>query len=96
MDLEALGLAMRVGQARKRDANEAAIIAALRAVGAHVCQVSGKGAPDLICRVPAASWGRLYAFEVKSGSGKRTEAQAVTGWPIIRSVSEALEAVGVR
>lgn len=91
-----MGRPVRVGQARKRDANEGAIVKALEAVGAHVCRLSGRGAPDLLVRLPSASWGRLYAFEVKSGKGVRTEAQEATGWPIVRSVAEALEAVGVR
>lgn len=82
---------MRVGQARKRDLDEKAIRAALEALGAHVTQISGKGAPDLLVRFR----GRIFAFEVKSGRGQRTAAQAETQWPIVRSVDEALAAVGV-
>ena len=79
----------RVGQTRRRDANEKAIVEALEAVGAHVTRISGKGAPDLLVRYR----GRLQAFEVKSTQGKRTAAQQETGWPIVRSVDEALVAV---
>ena len=76
----------RVGQARRRDASEAAIVAALEAIGAHVTRVSGKGAPDLLVR-----WqGRLLAWEVKSATGTRTAAQRESQWPIIRSVDEAI------
>lgn len=80
----------RVGQARKRDANEPAIVDALRAVGAHVTAISGKGAPDLLVRFR----GQLWGFEVKSGKGTRTEAQENTQWPIVRTPDEALRSVG--
>lgn len=81
----------RVGQTRRRDANEKPIRKALAAVGAHVTQVSGKGAPDLLVRFQ----GRLWAFEVKAAKGTRTDAQDESQWPIIRSVDEALQAIGV-
>jgi hypothetical protein len=82
---------MRVGQARRRDTVEKAIRAALRAVGADVTPISGPGAPDLLVRFRS----RLWAFEVKGAKGTRTEAQAVTRWPVVRSVDEALKAIGV-
>ncbi len=85
------GQVMRVGQTRKRDAAEKAIVAALRAVGAHVTPISGKGAPDLLIRFR----GRLWAFEVKSPTGTLTEAQALSEWPIIRTVGEALATIGI-
>jgi Holliday junction resolvase len=78
------------GRAARRDVNEKPIVDALRAIGAHVTRISGEGAPDLLVRVR----GRLYAFEVKSGSGKRTAAQQDSQWPVIRSVDEALRSVG--
>lgn len=81
----------RVGQARKRDANEKPIVDALRAIGAHVTRISGEGAPDLLVRFQ----GRLSAFEVKSRKGTRTDAQEDSNWPIVRTVGEALEAVGM-
>lgn len=81
----------RVGQARRRDVNEKPIRKALEAVGAHVTPISGKGAPDLLVRFQ----GRLWAFEVKSQKGQQTEAQLETEWPIVRSVEDALAALGV-
>jgi hypothetical protein len=82
---------MRVGQARRRDSNEPAIVAALRAVGAQVEQVSGPGAPDLVITFHS----RSYAVEVKSLTGRRTPAQTVTRYPIVRTVDEALAILGV-
>jgi len=79
----------RVGQTRRRDSVEKPIVDALRALGAHVTPISGKGAPDLLCRFR----GHLWAFEVKSGKGKRTEAQEQSQWPVIRTVDEAIELV---
>ncbi len=77
---------MRVGQARKRDANEKVIVDALRKLGAHVTMISGEGAPDILVRF----LGGLWAFEIKAAKGKRTDAQDVTEWPIVRSVDDAL------
>ena len=76
--------------AARRDEREAAIVDALRAIGAQVTLISGTGAPDLLVRFR----GRLAAFEVKGHAGKRTSAQEVSRWPIVRTVSEALEAIG--
>lgn len=76
--------------AAKRDANEKAIRTALEARGVHVTPISGKGAPDLLCRFRGA----LYAFEVKAEKGRQTAAQAVTDWPVIRSVEDALKLLG--
>ncbi len=80
----------RVGQTRRRDANEKAIVAGLRALGAHVTPISGVGAPDVL----VAFRGRLYAFEVKSVKGTRTAAQELSQWPIVRSMDEALKHIG--
>lgn len=82
----------RVGQARKRDAGEGAIVKALEAVGATVFKVSGKGVPDLF----VARRGAWYALEVKSKTGTLTPAQQ---WPdagvsIVRNVEQALRAIG--
>lgn len=82
----------RVGQARRRDANEADIVDALRQVGANVTPISGRGAPDILVRFQ----GRLYGFEIKGATGKRTEAQQDTQWQIVRSVDEVMKALGVR
>ena len=83
----------RVGQARKRDANENAICKALERVGAQVTKISGKGAPDILVRYRGAEV-RPWAFEVKSQQGTQTPAQEQTNWPIIRTIDEALEAIG--
>jgi hypothetical protein len=82
----------RVGQARRRDVVEGPIVKALRQIGADVTPISGKGAPDLLVRFR----GHLWALEVKSKGGQRTEAQEATQWPIVRSVDEALVAIGAR
>lgn len=82
---------MRVGQARKRDANEKPITDALRRLGADVTPVSGRGAPDILVR-----WqGRVFGFEVKSEKGRQTEAQENTNWTIIRDINDALREIGV-
>jgi hypothetical protein len=83
---------MRVGQARKRDANEPAIVQALEAIGCQVTRISGPGAPDLLVRRGA----QLWAFEVKTATGTQTAAQRDTSWPVIRSIDAALQAVGIR
>lgn len=82
----------RVGQTSKRDAAEGPIVDALRAVGAHVTRLSGVGAPDLLVRSPR---GLLVALEVKGKHGKRTDAQEESQWPIVRTIDEALTAIGV-
>lgn len=82
---------MRVGQTRRRDVNEKPITAALRAIGADVTPVSGRGAPDILVR-----WqGRVFGFEVKSEKGRQTEAQENTNWTIIRDINDALREIGV-
>jgi hypothetical protein len=58
---------MRRGAAgKRRDANEPAIIAALRAVGATVEQLSGPNLPDLLVGFCGGNW----LFEVKTEKGK--------------------------
>lgn len=97
---------MRVGQARKRDGNEKAIVVALRKVGVLVWPISGEGVPDLL------TWyrGVWLPLEVKRTRLRRsltdrkgrslTPAQGaswrLTQYPIIESVDEALQAVGVK
>lgn len=82
---------MRVGQTRRRDANEKAIVQALRAYGCDVIPVSGEGAPDLLIR----RLGHLWAVEVKSVKGTRTKAQQESQWPIIRSIDDGLRLIGL-
>ena len=88
--LAADAMTRRVGQTRRRDSNEAQIVEALRSVGATVTRISGPGAPDLL----VSYRGRIYGLEVKSKAGRRTQAQEQSQWPIVRTVEEALQAVG--
>ena len=76
----------RVGQTRRRDANEPSIMEDLRKAGVHVTQVSGKGAPDLILKFR----GSVICVEVKSENGKRTPAQEDTDWPIVKSALDCM------
>jgi len=86
---------MRVGQNRKRDLAEPGIVRALLQAGALVFRVSERGAPDLVCY----HRGAVYLFEVKTGKGRTTAAQATAravGWPVVvvRTPLEALQAIG--
>ncbi len=86
---------MRVGQNRKRDANEADIVAALRRVGARVWRLSGAGVPDLLI----SHKGRWHVLEIKKPrQGKLTDAQcntrALAWFPVATTVDEALRAIG--
>lgn len=86
----------RVGQVRRRDANEKAIVKALEAVGAAVFRVSGKGAPDLLVYYQA-HW---LPVEVKTKGGSLTTAQiaarVTAPYPVVSSVEEALQLFGVK
>ncbi len=95
----------RVGQARKRDGNEAAIIAALESIGVVVWRISAPGVPDLL----TWSRGSWLPIEVKHDKPRRslsdthgrslTPSQcatyALTKFPIVRSAAEALALFGV-
>lgn len=80
----------RVGQTRKRDANEQVIVEALRAIGAKVFRISGVGVPDLLVYYRD----RWQPLEVKSKGGKLTEEQGKafmeSPFPIVRDVDQAL------
>jgi hypothetical protein len=82
---------VRVGQARKRDANEAHIREALHAIGVLTFQHSAKGEPDLITWSRREGWGVL---EVKMPGAKLTPEQqktyALAPFPIAESVADAL------
>ena len=87
----------RVGQARKRDASEAAIVAALEAIGVTVLRLSGEGVPDLLCHTR----GIWLPVEIKQVRSRRlTPAQcltyAIAPFPIVTTVAEALALYGVR
>lgn len=87
---------MRTGQARKRDANEPAIVAALERVGAGVVRINAVGMADLL-----VLWrGDLFLMEIKQRRGRVTKAQALfaqQGWPawLVRSPEDALRVIGV-
>jgi Holliday junction resolvase len=83
----------RVGQARRRDAIEGAVVDALRSIGVDVWRLSDPGVPDLLTR----SRGVWLPLEVKSRTGVLTPAQirSAAGCPIVRSVAEALALFGV-
>ena len=86
----------RVGQARRRDANEKAIVEALERVGAVVFKLSGPGVPDIL----VGHHGKWLPMELKSATGKLTPLQSwgsygENAYPIVRSVAEALALVGV-
>ena len=80
----------RGGGRKRRDANEPAIIDALRKSGCQVWQVSGTGLPDLLCLTPR---GDYVPLEVKTAKGTLTKVQAqqAAPWPIVRSVDEAMQ-----
>lgn len=81
----------RVGQARKRDANEDAIVKALEARGVLVLRVSGKGCPDLF----VCFQGRWHALEVKGKGGRLTPAQRriAEHFTVVYSFDEAWAAI---
>jgi hypothetical protein len=83
----------RGGAGKRRDAIEPAVIQALKACGVEVWQISGTGLPDLLCK----RRGRWTPLEVKSGEkAPLTAIQAAEhAFPVVRSVQDALEAIGV-
>ena len=84
--------------ARRVDANQPEIVAALRQAGGTVTHLHtvGKGCPDLLC----GFHGRNYLLECKVPGGKLTEAE--TDWhetwegqrAIVHSAEEAMAAIG--
>lgn len=85
--------------AARNDANANEIVTGLRQVGVHVEYVKGTGLPDL------AWWyrGRSGMMEVKAKGGKlrqrqkdliKAAAQHGVTIPVVRTLNEALEAVG--
>ena len=84
-------------QAAKRDANEGAIISALRAVGAQVYKISETGVPDLL----VGFRGQTFLLEVKNDKGVLTkdQEQFFKDWSggsiyIVKSAPEALQFIG--
>lgn len=90
---------MRVGQSRKRDSNEAAIVDALRAVGATVERLSGKDIPDLL----VGFGGVNHLLEVKVPGNDQTPGQVEWGltwrggpvW-VVRSADDVLAILGCK
>lgn len=89
---------MRVGQARKRDANEPAIIHALEEIGVQVQQLSIPDFADLIAYHPREG---VRLLEVKNPMGRNRvtvgQAALAEDWPIcvVRTVADALALFGV-
>lgn len=84
-------------RAPRRDQNEAAIIAALRATGATVVQISAAGVPDLL----VGYQGQNYLIECKLGRNGLTPAQKEwhQSWEgnriyVARTEEDALRAIG--
>jgi hypothetical protein len=85
-----------VRKAGKKDLNQAAIVAALRAIGCEVLILNQEGVPDLLtCK--AGLW---VPIEVKSPRGHLTALQGALrrrAWfPVVSSVDEALALFGVK
>lgn len=79
----------RGGAGKRRDSNERAICAGLKAVGAEVWYISGGfGLPDILVRFR----GTLHAFEIKTATGTLKPLQGA--FPIIRTMDEGLRAIG--
>lgn len=84
---------MRYGGANKRrDSNEGEIRKALHAIGAQTWQINGRKLPDLIVLFR----GRWFPLGVKTQTGSLRPGEADAPWPLVRSVEQALAAVGVR
>ena len=77
------------GAGKRRDGNEAEIIAALESVGCRTWQISGREVPDLL----VYRQGRYFPMEIKTARGRLTESQRDVPWPIVRSVQDAFEVI---
>ena len=77
------------GEGKRRDGNEGEIIDALESVGCQVWQISGRGLPDLL----VYREGRYYPMEVKTRTGRLTDAQQDIPWPIVRTVDDAFAVI---
>ncbi len=88
---------LRVGQRRKRDANEKAIRAAWLQCGIQSWPINVKGFADVITFSPQRGW---LPVEIKSATGVLTPAQQVTAGsvpiPVVRTVAEGLALFGVQ
>lgn len=93
---------MRVGQTRRRDAIEAPMIDAWRAIGLICHRLSVPDCGDVLVIDPWATKGpRHQVIELKSGlrakvRTNQADAGAGTFWPVVRSIPEGLALYGVR
>jgi Holliday junction resolvase len=80
------------GGGGKRDEIEPEVVKALRDRGCRVWHLSGQGCPDLL----VYRGGKFYLMEVKTGTrGRLTKNQQDLIWPVVRSIEQALNAVGL-
>ena len=77
------------GARKRRDANEREIIDALKAVGAKVWQISGRGLPDLL----VCYRGRFFVGEVKTATGTLRPTQS-DEFPVWRTTEGAVRGIG--
>jgi hypothetical protein len=84
-----------VRKAGKKDLNQAAIVAALRAIGCEVLILNQEGIPDVLVKFK----GEWVPIEVKRPRGHLTALQGQLrrrAWfPVVSSVDEALALFGV-
>ena len=88
--------------ARRTDSNQVAIVAALRAAGASVCDLHevGHGCPDLLVSFWDSGQAETLLMEVKAGKGVYTadEVEFIKHWPgvilTVRSPEDALRQIG--
>jgi Holliday junction resolvase len=81
----------------RRDNAEKAIVDALEAIGARVWKLTGNGNPDLLVLFQ----GRYVPLEVKTtrrdgGWDRLTANQDDIPWPVVRSVEDALQVLGIQ
>jgi len=89
-------------RAAKVDANQDAIVSALRAAGATVQSLAaiGKGCPDILVGIGGQTGEALFLMEIKVGKAKPNPMQCDwhAGWAtevhIVRSPEEALRVIG--
>ena len=80
------------GAGKRRDANEREIRVGLHAVAARTWQINGRQLPDLLVLFR----GRWMPLGVKTATGALRPGEAEAPWPLVRSVDEALAAIGIR
>ena len=82
---------------RKRDANHAAIVKALEAVGARIFDTSGvgMGCPDILVLTPDRRNVVLMEIKTEKGALKKSQEASHQEWPVhvVRTIDEALNAV---